>query len=192
MEDQFDEGKELNSLEEQRDVSEVVATQLLGRIRRGRDVLRACEKGLTESLKVDGKTLKEWAKELTVELPEDPDDISGLEQAQNRISNAFQKAEYLTAIFELQSTAISHCHESGYAQRYVSEMESHKGEKIAAEKLRQMVLNNNEIDASLSAAQAAGLICEFFKKIVKGLEEARKGIENRARFLAIRDKLNRM
>lgn len=170
--------------------TEAIADKLMSRMRKGREVLMACDKGLMDSLKVNGKSLREWGQELRVILPDDPDDITGLERAQNEISNKFQIAEYICAIFELQSNAVNHCHEAEFAERYVAEMELHKEGKFAAEKLRQLVLVNSNVDASLSAAQAAGLIAEFFKKLSRSLEEARKGIENRGRFLMLRAKLH--
>jgi hypothetical protein len=171
--------------------AEAIAEKLMGRMKKGREVLLACDKGLMDSLKVNGKSLRDWGKELRVTLPEDPDDIKGLERAQNEISNKYQIAEYICAIFEMQSNAVLHCHEAEFAERYVAEMEAHKdGKPLAAEKLRQLVLVNSGVDATLSATQAAGLIAEFFKKLSKSLEEARKGIENRGRFLALRAKLS--
>jgi hypothetical protein len=51
-----------------------------------------------------------------------------------------------------------------------------------------MVLVNDVVDGSLAASQSAKVISEFFKRIIKGLEEMRKGLENRTRLLGFRMK----
>jgi len=172
------------------DVTEQIAEQLAQRILRGRKILDACEARIFDGLRIAGKTLPEWGRELRVSIPSDPetDEITALSQAAGQIAEKIQKAEYMLAMLEVQSAAASNLHDRGFAQRYVAEMEA-AGERVAAEKIKQKVLVDTEVDSSLAAAQAASLAVEYFKRLVKGLEEARRGVETRARLLGIRTRL---
>lgn len=165
--------------------SDDVAEKLAARVVKGRQILQKSEKLIIDSLIIDGKNLKQWAKELTVEIPKG-DDIQALEQASTDVAVAIQKAEYVLAVFELQAATASNFHEEGFARRYVSEMEVNGEKKIAAEKIKQMVLVDSTVDSSLAASQAAKVVAEYFKRLVKGLEEVRKGLENRTRLLGLR------
>jgi hypothetical protein len=166
--------------------SDDIAEKLAARVIKGRQILQKSESLIINSLTIDKKNLKEWAEELTIEIPEGKDDIKALEKASTDVAIAIQKAEYILAVFELQASTASNFHEEGFARRYVSEME-HNGEKrIAAEKIRQMVLVDGMVDSSLAASQSAKVIAEYFKRLVKGLEEVRKGLENRTRLLGLR------
>jgi len=167
---------------------EEIANKLAMRIVKGREILQKSEKLILKNLTIQGKNLKEWADELKVEVPEDHDDIRALEKASTKVAEAIQKAEYLLAAFELQSTAASNFFEEGFARKYVMEMENSTGNRIAAEKIRQTVLVDSLVDSSLAASQAGKVISEYFKRIVKGLEEVRKGLENRTRLLGMRFK----
>ncbi len=162
-----------------------IAERLAARVVRGRKILAHSEKLIIESLIIDGKNLKEWAQELTIEIPQG-DDILCLERASTDVGNAIQKAEYVLAVFELQASTASNFHDEGFARKYVTEMETNGEKKIAAEKIKQMVLVDSTVDASLAASQSAKVIAEYFKRLVKGLEEVRKGLENRTRLLGLR------
>lgn len=162
-----------------------IAEKLAARVIKGREILKRSESIILGSLKVDGKDLKEWADELTINIPKG-DDIRALEKASTDVAIAIQKAEYLLAIFELQSSTASNFHEEGFARQYVTEMEQNGEKRIAAEKIRQMVLVDTTVDSSLAASQSAKVIAEYFKRLVKGLEEVRKGLENRTRLMGLR------
>lgn len=165
--------------------SDDIAEKLAARVIKGKKILDRSEKLIVDSLIIDGKNLKQWATELTIELPKN-DDIQALERASTDVATAIQKAEYVLAVFELQASTASNFHEEGFARKYVTEMET-KGEKrIAAEKIKQLVLVDNTVDLSLAASQSAKVVAEYFKRLVKGLEEVRKGLENRTRLLGLR------
>jgi len=166
---------------------EEIAEKLAARIIKGKQILDATEGKLLNNLKIEGKTLKQWAKELTIKMPKDSDDLQQLEATSTEIATAIQKAEYILAAFELQASVASNFHDEGFARRYVATMEAKKGEgRIAADKLRQMVLVDSTVDSSLAASQAARVVVDYFKRLVKGLEEARKGLENRTRLIGLR------
>jgi len=169
---------------------DIISSKLVNRVTRGKKVLQASEEAILKSLIINGKNLKEWGAELRVTVPHgdggDVNEIKALEIASTDVAEAIQKAEYLLAIFELQASTASNFHEEGFALRYVQEMEDSSGKKIAAEKIKQLVLVDSSVDLSLAATQAANILSDFFKRIVKGLEETRKGLENRIRLLGIR------
>lgn len=169
-----------------------ITSRLIARIQSGKNIVMACEQSLLAALTVEKKTLKEWGEKFRVLLPEDPDDLLGLERAQSQVSNNIQEAEYILAMFEMRARAIRDFHDSDFATKYVMEMELNEGKKIAAEKIRQKVMVDPSVDSVLSASQAAEIIAEFFKKQVKALEEARKGIENRTKLMTLRLKLSSM
>ncbi len=165
-----------------------IAEKLAGRILKGKEILKKTEVLITDNLKVRGKTLREWGDELTIVLPSDDDDIRGLEKASTDVASAIQKAESILAMYELHGSIAANFHEEGFARRYVLEMEQNGEKKIAAEKIKQMVLVDETVDASLAASQSAKVVAEYFKKLVKGLEEVRKGLENRTRLIGLRMK----
>lgn len=162
-----------------------IAEKLAARVIKGRKILQKSEKLIIESLVIDGKNLKQWAQELTIEIPRG-DDVQALERASTDVAVAIQKAEYVLAVFELQASTASNFHDEGFARKYVTEMEINGEKKIAAEKIKQMVLVDSAVDSSLAASQSAKVVAEYFKRLVKGLEEVRKGLENRTRLLGLR------
>ncbi len=164
-----------------------IAERLAARVIRGQKILQKSEKLILDSLVIDNKNLKEWAKELTIEIPQG-DNIQALEQASTDVGMAIQKAEYILAVFELQASTASNYHEEGFARKYVTQMEVNGEKKIAAEKIKQLVLVDSTVDSSLAASQSAKVVAEYFKRLVKGLEEVRKGLENRTRLMALRMK----
>ena len=164
-----------------------IAEKLAARVTRGRQILQKSEKLILDSLVIDNKNLKEWAQELTIEIPKG-DNIQALEKASTDVASAIQKAEYILAVFELQASTASNFHEEGFARQYVTEMEANGEKKIAAEKIKQLVLVDTMVDSSLAASQSAKVVAEYFKRLVKGLEEVRKGLENRTRLLGLRMK----
>jgi len=167
---------------------EEIADRLAARIVKGKKILDTCEDKILKSLRVDGKSLTEWGEELRVRLPRS-DDLRELEKASSDIANAIQKAEFVLAVFELKGSLAENYHDESFARRYVSEMETRKGEgKIAAEKLKQLVLVDTTVDSSLAASQTAAVVADYFKRLVKGLEEARKGLENKTRLMNLRMK----
>jgi len=167
-----------------------IAQEVFERVLTGKKILAESEKLILQALTVDGKNLKQWAKELTVKIPEG-DVIEDLERASAQVANAIQKAEYILAVFELQSSMAANFHEESFAKKYVVQMEGRRERKLAAEKLRQLTLIDPTVDGSLAASQTAKMVADYFKRIVKGLEEVRKGIENRARLIGLRISLNR-
>lgn len=180
---------ETDSVVEIESTEQQIANQMAARIKKGKQILDASEKQIIEAIKVDGKTLKQWSSHLLVKLPEEDTDIKQLEVVQSKIGNSIQRAESVLARFEMQSNVASSFHDEGFARRYVEEMEAPiEGPKkrIAAEKIRQKVLVDTTVDSSLAATQAAKVIVEYFKRIVKGLEEARKSMENRIRLIGLR------
>jgi hypothetical protein len=184
MEEEFASPKENNIKDP---TTDDIAEKLAARVIKGRQILQKSEKLIIDSLLIDGKNLKQWAKELPIERPH-TDDLPALEQASTDVAMAIQKAEYVLAVFELQASTASNFHDEGFAQQYVIEMEGNGEKKIAAEKIRQIVLVNSMVDSSLAASQSAKVIAEYFKRLVKGLEEVRKGLENRTRLLGLRMK----
>lgn len=171
--------------EKEADQDNDIAERLAARVLKGRSILEKSEKLIIDSLVIDGKNLKQWAHELKINIPEG-DDIQALERASTDVATAIQKAEYVLAVFELQASTASNFHDEGFARKYVTEMETNGEKKIAAEKIKQMVLVDSTVDSSLAASQAAKVVAEYFKRLVKGLEEVRKGLENRTRLLGLR------
>lgn len=164
---------------------ERVATAIAARIVRGRQLLNACEDRVLDALRIDGKTLRQWGTELTVEIPSDNTDLRGLERASTELANATMKAERILALFEVHSTTSGNYHKEGFARRYVQELNAQTG-RIAAEKINQIVTMDESVDAALAASQAAKLVVDYFKRIVAGHAEARKGLENRTHLIGLR------
>lgn len=166
---------------------EEIADALASRIVKGKKILELCEGRVLDALVVEGKTLKEWGHELSVDIP-DEDNIREMEVATTRISVAIQQAERILALFELQSATSANAHKEHFARRYVEEMSRRGGRKIAADKLQQLVTVDKTVDDTLAASQAAKLVTDYFKRLVNGLVEARKGLENRGKFAGLRMK----
>lgn len=166
--------------------AEEVADALATRILNGRKILDICESRILDGLRVDGRSLKQWGEELSIDVPTDNSDVAGLERALSQFSMAIQKAERLLAIFEVQEKISLDSHEQGFSRKYVSEMELHRGEKMAAEKLRHLVAVDKKVDSILAASQVAGVITAYFKRIVSGLTQAREALNNRVMTLGLR------
>ncbi len=164
--------------------NEEISAGLAARALKGRDLLAACEDQILSNLKVGGKSLRDWGRELRVSIPKESTDIDALARASADVARAIQQAEYILGLFEVQAHLANNYHDQEFARRYVEEMKGNK--KIAAEKLKQSVLVDTTVDSTLAASQAARVIVDFFKKIVKGLEETRKGLENNTRLLGLR------
>lgn len=162
------------------DIKQNIVEGLSERVAEGKSILCACEGRIFDSLVIDGKTLRIWAQELTVEIPEDVDDIAGLELAASRLGNIIQKAENILGRVEFQSKAALNFFEKEFAAKFSKLMdEDRHAKRIAADKVRQMVLSEPDIDLALSASQTASAMVDYFKRITKGLEEARRCIEDR-------------
>jgi hypothetical protein len=162
------------------DTGQDLASNIAKRVADGKSILCACEGKIFDALVIDGKTLRDWGKELTIVIPEEPDDIEGLEVAASRLGNAIQKAEGLLGRVEFQCSATTNFFEEMYATEFARLMEEDRhAKRIAADKVRQMVLSKPEIDMALSASQTASAMVDYFKRITKGLEDARRCVEDR-------------
>lgn len=161
-----------------------LAAKLASRVIHGKTILDACEGYLLDDLIVEGKTLRQWGRELKIEIPDGKDGPEALEEVSTKVGTAIQTAESILAIYEMKVSAAASFHDEEYAQIYVRELGGKK--KMAAEKIRQITLLDETVDASLAATQAAKAIVEYFKRLVKGLEEVRRGVENRTRLLGLR------
>ena len=168
------------------DLIKKLGEDLSSRLKVGKQVLDLCEKDLLE-LQVGEKTLKEWGDILKVKIPLDTDDVNGLDRAQAEVSNKIQQAEFLLALFEVQGHTSKKYFEAEYSKKYVQIMNSgRKEERLAADKLKQLALANEEISLSAATTESAEIIQDFFKRIVEALKEARKGIENRVKILQVK------
>jgi predicted amidophosphoribosyltransferase len=184
-----EEEKEEESSDE--NVEEKIAAELAQRISRGWKIRDKCEKEIIKSIKIDGKNLAEWGDELRVKVPDDPDDLEGLERSFNSLATSIQKAEYILGVFELQAKAARNTHEAGFATRFVSELKAKKSQgKMSEGKIRQLVLVDKKVDSSLATAQSAELVVDYFKRVVKGLEIVRKSLENRVYLTQLRTASN--
>ena len=174
---------------EKQEVADLSA-KLVARIFKGQSVVNACEKQILTNLVIRNKTLLEWGKELRVEMPDDSSDIQALEKASLDVAKSVQKVEYILGLFEVYSKASEGLFDNSFATQYVMEMEENPRVRVAAEKLRQRTLLNNEVDATLAATQAAKLVVSFFKRQLGGLEEVRKCLENQTRLIGHRMRLS--
>jgi hypothetical protein len=179
--------EELYGIEPEEPTEEDIADALAARITKGKRILDLCEGRVLDALRVEGKTLREWGHELSVEIPAN-DDIRAMEVASTQVSVAIQQAERILALFELQAATSGNAHKEHFARRYVEEMSRRGGRKIAADKLQQLVTVDRTVDDTLAASQAARLVTDYFKRLVSGLVEARKGLENRGKFAGLRMK----
>jgi hypothetical protein len=154
-----------------------LAVSLADRLISGRAVVDAFEKQIIVSLKVEDMTLAEWAKELHVLIPDNPEDQEAIETALLYIGSSVQRAGEVLARFELDSNAIEYYTEHEFALTYVLEMENNSNKRIGADKLEQRVLASESINTLKSASQSAALVRDFFKQTIRSLESARKSIE---------------
>ena len=157
----------------------------------GQEALATLEPQLLGGIKVGGKSLLEWKKDLYIKVPQsdDPDVLASLS---TEIAVAAQKAEYLLASLELQVASLGSAHEQNFAKKYVSTLDQGSStKKLSAEKIKQMVMVDELVDSTLSSYQTAKMTLEFFKRIVKGLEEMRKAVDSRIRLIQIQARFMR-
>jgi hypothetical protein len=165
-----------------------ISDKLSSRIIKGKEILEKCQTEIFENIIVGEFTLPEWGQKLRVNIPNN-NDIKDLEMVINKIANSIQMAEYILAMYEFQATITSNFHEEEFAIEYVQQMSAKGKKKLAAEKIKQLALTNKLVDSSLSAAQAAKAITTYFKRIVSGLEESRKCIDNRVKLISLKVRL---
>ncbi len=162
------------------ELSESIANRVLI----GQSIVKNVEKILVDKVVIYGKTLKEWSDILMVHVKvdsfslDDDEIFRTLADYSAKIAKNIQMAEHLLGLFEMQASAANNFKEKEFAKRYVEEFQNNQGKKIAAEKLRYLVIADEDIDKNEMASQSAAVIRDFFKRKVKGLEEARKSIEN--------------
>jgi hypothetical protein len=178
--------------ETKKEIEEDISDRLARRIINGKLILDKCQDKIFKSVIVEGKTLIEWSVALNVRLPvgdNDAEEIEILEHANAKLASSVQKAEEILAIYEFQTNVISDFHDEEFAIQYVNEMTAKGKKKLAAEKIRQLVLTDKTVDSSLSTSQAARAVTAFFKRIISGLEETRRAIDNRVRLLNLKSRL---
>lgn len=165
-------------------IEDSLSASIANRVLVGQDTVKNVEKILMEKVVIYGKTLTEWSDLLMINVKinsfEDDDDaiFRTLADYSAKIAKNIQMAEHLLGLFEMQASAANNFKEKEFARRYVEEFKNNEGKRIAAEKLRYMVIADEDIDKNEMASQSAAVIRDFFKRKVKGLEEARKSIEN--------------
>lgn len=164
-------------------MSDELANDISQRVLSGRKTIETLEETLLDKVIVHEKTLRQWTNALFVkiEINSFDDDDTNMKKLANyaaEVGKNIQIAEHLLGIFEMQASAANNFKDKQFATRYVEELNNTEGRKIAAEKIRYLVLANSDIDNNEMASQSAAVIRDFFKRVVKGLEEARKSIEN--------------
>lgn len=160
-----------------------IAEGIAGRVLQGQETIKEVEAILLDKVIVEGKSLREWSRSLFVntEIDQTQDEDTAMRMlaaCSARIGKNIQVAEHLLGLFEMQAAAANNFKDREFARRYVEELNNTEGRKIAAEKIRYLVIANSDIDKNEMASQSAAVIRDYFKRLVKSLEEARKSVEN--------------
>jgi hypothetical protein len=162
------------------------AEKITNRVTRGLGTLKEFKDQFIDKVIIEEHSLRDWARRLLVRLPDDLDDLDELQRCSRKVANSIQQTEYLLGLFEFEAKAITNYSDSQFAIKYVNEMEDGDNKKLGSDKLKQLVLVNKDLDDSIATGQTAALIRDFFKRILKGLEETRKSIDHQIVILRIK------
>jgi hypothetical protein len=155
------------------------------------EMLEELDKHLDKNFMFEGKTRRQWRRELLIEIPEDPT-FRDIVRLSAKLATNYQLAAFhrdnQTLTIDVLSRTRDKVFEREY-QRILDEYMQETGKRLAAESCRMKAcVQVEELDSAINAKK---ILKEFWAKTCEELGKTRKSLETIAMALGSESKIQR-